>query len=270
MTDSFADADSIPFSARPHFAAMESGLPDFRHAGVGIVQRLGREIVDGTFPPDSRLPDEATMLRRYGISRTALREAYGRLSAKGMLMARPKIGTSVRPPVYWNMLDPEVLMWHLETTPVDQIALSLYPLRRMIEPGAAALAAQVCTDGELAEIAAAYADMGAAGRDSARLIAADMRFHIAILAATHNRFIGGFRALIHATMQSTLHLGWRGAEAASARSARLLQHGDVLEAIRSRNADLARTRMEILIDHSIKDVAAAMQLSGVSQTSPAA
>lgn len=270
MTDSYTDSDPTSLGGRPDMPVV-GGVPEVRRVGVGIVQRLGREIVDGTFPPDSRLPDEATMLRRYGISRTALREAYGRLSAKGMLVARPKIGTSVRPSMHWNMLDPEVLAWHLETTPIEQIASSLYPLRRMIEPGAAALAAQGRTEAELAEIAAAYEAMRAAGPDEDGLIVADTRFHIAILSATHNRFIGGFRAVIEATMQSTLQLGWRGAGAASARSARLLQHGDVLEAIRTRNADLARTRMEILIDHSIKDLATAVAIEATqSAAAPAA
>jgi GntR family galactonate operon transcriptional repressor len=219
-----------------------------------VLHQLGREIVLGEYPADERMPDEATMLARYDITRTALREAYGQLSAKGMIVAKPKVGTTVTPPIYWNMLDPEVLLWHLDSKPLDEIAMSLHPLRRMIEPGAAALAAQMRSDSELARIETAYLQMKGAGRDRDELIAADLRFHLEILSATRNPFIGAFNTLLSTVMQRTLVLGWNGVDSASLKPARLLQHQDVLEAIRLRNPDVARMRMEILVDDSLKDV----------------
>lgn len=249
--DSLSPADALePNPAVERLFAQADGA----RGEVKVVQQIGREIVAGIYPADARLPDEPTMLARYGISRTALREAYGQLAVKGMIFARPKVGTSVRPQIYWNMLDADVLLWHLETKPIDEIALSLYPLRRMVEPGAAALAAQMRTDEDLRRIEQAYQQMKTAGRSRADLIEADLRFHLEILTATHNPFIGAFSALIHTTMQRTLELGWDGAEHAAVRPARLLQHLDVYEAIRLRNAETAKMRMEILIDDSIKDV----------------
>jgi len=222
--------------------------------GLSVLNRLGREIVAGTFPPETRLPDEASMLKRYSVSRTALREAYSKLAAKGMIVARPKVGTSVRPPAFWNMLDPEVLGWHLQTKPPEEIARDLYALRRMVEPPAAALAAGIRNDEELRKIERAYEDMAIKANDEAELVEADLRFHLEILFATHNHFIGAFSALIHAAMISTFRLSWRGAEAAVIKEARLKQHGDVLDAIRKRKSDLARQRMETLLDDSIRDV----------------
>jgi len=226
-----------------------------------VLHQLGREIVGGTYPADERMPDEATMLARYDITRTALREAYAQLTAKGMIVAKPKVGTSVTSPVFWNMLDPEVLTWHLDSKPLDEIAMSLHPLRRMIEPGAAALAAQLRSEAELGRLEQAYEQMKGAGRDTEALIAADLRFHLEILTATHNPFIGAFNTLLSTVMQRTLTLGWDGVDAASLMSARLLQHHDVLEAIRRRNADMARMRMEILVDDSLKDI-----MLGLEQT----
>src|SRR3972149_5816084 len=74
-----------------------------------LANRLGREIVGGLYPPGSLLPNEVEMCARFSVSRTTLREAYSMLSAKSLIVARPKVGTRVRPKTDWNMLDPEVL-----------------------------------------------------------------------------------------------------------------------------------------------------------------
>ncbi|WP_137151889.1 FadR/GntR family transcriptional regulator [Devosia sp. FKR38] len=231
-----------------------AGRPDNR-----LLHRLGREIVSGVFPADTRMPDEASMLDSYGVTRTGLREAYAQLTAKGMIVAKTRVGTSVTPPSFWNMLDPDVLLWHLDAKPLDEIAMSIYPLRRMVEPGAAALAAQVRTDAELARLEQAYEQMKSSGRDEEALIMADLRFHLEIISATHNPFIGAFNTLLNTVMRRTLSLGWRGVESAALKPARLLQHFDVLEAIRQQNPDMARMRMEILIDDSLQDVVEALE-----------
>lgn len=219
-----------------------------------IVHQLGREIVVGDYPADTRLPDEASMLARYDISRNALREAYAQLTAKGMIVAKPKVGTSVTPPIFWNMLDPDVLLWHLDSKPLDEIALSMHAMRQMIEPGAAALAAQLRTPEELTRLESAYAQMKESGHDRDVLIAADLRFHLEILSATHNPFIGAFNTLLSSVMQRTLLPAWAEVEAKSLKRARLLQHEDVLDAIRRRSPEMARMRMEILVDDSLKDI----------------
>jgi GntR family galactonate operon transcriptional repressor len=251
---------SAPVNPNPAVERLISPQPNPK-TDTKVLNQLGREIVAGIYPPDARMPDEASMLARYDITRTALREAYAQLTAKGMIVARPKVGTSVTAPMFWNMLDPDVLFWHLEARPIDEIAMSLYPLRRMIEPGAAALAAQVRSDAELERLERAYEQMKSAGRDGDALIEADLRFHLEILSATHNPFIGAFNTLLSAVMQKTLRLGWSGVEASTLKPARLLQHQDVLDAIRAQNPDMAKTRMEILIDDSLKDVVHALEAS---------
>ena len=112
-----------------------------RNVYAYIAHKLGCEIVGGVFPPGTLLPNEAEMRSRFAVSRTALREAYSVLAAKGLILPRPKIGTRVRPKADWNMLDPEVLTWHLEAVPNEEFISELYALRHMIEPEAAAAAA---------------------------------------------------------------------------------------------------------------------------------
>jgi DNA-binding transcriptional regulator YhcF (GntR family) len=100
-----------------------------RNIHISLAGRLGREIVGGIYPPGALLPNAADTCARFSVSRTALREAYSVLTAKAMIVARPKIGTRVRPKTDWNMLDPEVLSWHLQSTPTENFVAELFVAR---------------------------------------------------------------------------------------------------------------------------------------------
>ncbi len=226
-------------------------LFEARRGSSNLVDELGRAIVSGTFQAGAVLPNEAAMREQFGVSRTALREAYSKLTAKGLVQARPKVGTSVRQRADWNMLDHDVLGWHLQTVPVDEIATDLYRLRRMIEPSAAALAADSRTEEDLADIYAALNDMKDNSKVETALVEADFRFHVAILTATKNPFINAFSSLIRAAMLSVFELSWRGAEVI--KDYRLMQHERVADAIRDKNPEQAQQMMTALLDDSIND-----------------
>lgn len=226
-----------------------------RSSPANVVNALGREIVAGTFPESVTLPPEPEMLDRFGISRTTLREAYSKLMAKGLLQARPRVGTSVRPRAEWNMLDHDVLAWHLQTVPAEEIATDLYALRRMIEPSAASLAAMSRTEADIRAIYTALEAMKDNARDEAALVEADFGFHVAILTATKNPFINAFSSLIRAAMLSVFEMSWRGAELI--KHDRIKQHEMVANAIRDQKPEAAQSLMEELLDESIKDARAA-------------
>ncbi len=241
----------------PNFGADQNGLYNKTgSAASGLLHRIGREIIGGDYVEGQLLPNEATMREKYAVSRTSLREAYGKLTAKGLISARPKVGTSVRTRDNWNMLDPEVLEWHLQTIPAEEIATDLYALRRMVEPSASEMAAERRTDTDMAEIDAALAAMKANVSNENQLVDADFQFHMAILNATKNPFINAFSALIRAAMISTFELSWRGAEII--KDQRLAQHGSVADAIRDQEPARARANMEKLLDDSINDVSGAI------------
>ena len=223
-----------------------------RNVYAYIAHKVGCEIVAGIFPPGTLLPNEAEMRSRFAVSRTALREAYSVLAAKGLILPRPKIGTRVRPKADWNMLDPEVLTWHLEAVPNEKFISELYTLRHMVEPEAAAAAAAAPSQATIDEIGSAFAEMVRCKDGAGDLISADLRFHLGILNATNNHFIGALGSLIYAALTSTFRLSWEGA--ARIRDNRLAQHGAVFEAIRDGRPELARERMRALLTDSLGDV----------------
>src|SRR5208283_1068411 len=187
----------------------------------------------------------AEMCARFSVSRTALREAYSVLSAKALIVARPKIGTRVRPKSDWNLLDSEVLAWHLQDKPNQHFVDDLFVLRQMVEPVAAALAASLRSPATVDRIAEAYGRMDKFKNGAGVLIGADLDFHMAILEASGNRFLAALGGLIHTALECTFRLSWRGA--AGIQDNRLLQHREVFEAIRAAAPDRARERMEELL-----------------------
>ena len=235
-------------------------LPGRRAEGDGftrnvhdfLANKLGSEIVGGVYEPGSLMPNEIELRDRFRVSRTALREALRVLTAKGLIVSRTKVGTRVRPKADWNMLDPDVLAWHLQAAPTEHFVTHLFQLRQMVEPQAAALAAGSCDEATLARIAAAYDDMERYKDGAGDLIGADLRFHQAILEATGNHFIAALGGLIHTALVASFQLGWESAFVIQ--SNRLLQHRAVLEAIRARKPQVAHSRMAELLSDSIDDV----------------
>ena len=238
----------------PQLAVRRGGdaVPFGRNIHESLANVLGTEIVGGVYPPGSLLPNEFEMRERFSVSRTALREAYRVLNAKGLIVSRPKVGTRVRPKSDWNMLDTEVLAWHLQTAPTEQFVADLFALRQMVEPAAAALAALSRSEAVLGRIGEAYAAMERGRTAQGHVIDADLQFHLAILEATGNYFVGALGSLIHAALLGSFKLGWSSPD--GVRANRLEQHRLVFEAIRDAAPERARERMNELLRDSIGDV----------------
>ncbi len=103
-----------------------------------IVHTLGRRILRGEISPGDALEAGSVM----AASRTALREAIRVLAAKGLVEARPKIGTRVTPRESWNLLDPDVMAWQHGAAPSQAFLRKITEVRGVIEPQAAAFAAE--------------------------------------------------------------------------------------------------------------------------------
>jgi GntR family transcriptional regulator, galactonate operon transcriptional repressor len=228
-------------------------IPDANERGLtaGVAATLGREIVSGVHPVGAILA-EPKMLSRFAISRTALREAYRVLSAKGMIVARQKVGTRVRPVAEWNALDPEVLAWHLQAAPKEKVVEDLFTVRKMIEPEAAAIAAAARSPVTVRRLEDAYTRMVQYRHGEGDLVAADLEFHMVILEARNNPFLAALGALINTSLQAVFKYSWQGA--ARIKTERLHQHEEVCLAIRNGDPHEARRRMMSLLEDSIQDI----------------
>lgn len=212
-----------------------------------LVEQLGGDIVRGRLRPGEPLPNEELLLARYEVSRTVLREALNVLSGKGLLDAKPRRGTIVRPRAEWSQLDPAILGWRDDPEPgpgdnPDQ----LMELRRIIEPSAAELAAKRGTAEDHAAIAKAYDAMVEAGDDVPAFVRADVDFHVACLQAARNEFLLPVTHAIRASLVASMRITNRDSE--QNRRVTLPLHKAIRDAIVARDAAAARDAMQLHLD----------------------
>ncbi len=214
-----------------------------------VVHDLGMSIVRGELEPGETLAmDEDT-----GASRTVLREAVKVLAAKGLVESRPKTGTRVRERRYWNLMDPDVLVWRLEADAGNTFLLEVFEVRDVIEPAAAALAAERADPAEVEALEAAFAAMAEAVADLDRYVVADLRFHTIILEACHNELL----AQIGSTLRAVFRVSFaRTAEPPGSSARALPLHEAVVTAIRAGNAAGAEKAMRELIARTAASVEA--------------
>lgn len=228
------------------------------HAVLGA---LGREIAQETIPAGAVLPPEHDLEIRFGVGRGVVREAIKTLSGKGLVSVRPRHGTRVLPRQDWSLLDRDVLNWLVgEDKPDLELLLAVQEVRSIIEPAAAALAATRATKKDRQRINAALEAMETShNQDTAT--AADKAFHLAVLEATHNPVLQGFRGAID-TILSTVFIvavdsvdGWF--------EANIPNHAAVARAIEQGDAKKARQAMEQVLGFTQSNLS--RQIAGVGR-----
>jgi DNA-binding FadR family transcriptional regulator len=213
-----------------------------RNLTYDMLDALGREIVTGGYD-NRRFPTEAELAAEYAVSRSVTREAVKMLTAKGLLTARRRKGTTVQPAGCWNLFDPDVLRWLLERKFSMALLRQFSELRFAIEPAAAALAASAADDAARARIAAGYARMEAAEGGEGDPLEADIAFHVAILEASANPFFVQFRDVVTTALQTSIRFTNRF----NGRTASLPCHRAVLDAIEARDGARAHAAMAAII-----------------------
>jgi DNA-binding FadR family transcriptional regulator len=212
-----------------------------------LVEDIGVAIVTGRYSEKNPFPFEADLCKQYGASRSVLREAVKMLTAKGLLGARPRHGTWVRPERDWNLLDPDVMRWLLERKFSAALLIEFTQMRLAVEPAAAAMAASAGPE-EKAAIRRALNRMVAAEFGEDDPLNSDIAFHVAILRATGNRFYEQLRELIETALRFSIRTSNR---AKGVRLASVDDHRKVLDAIDAGDAVQAQTLMHGLIDEAL-------------------
>lgn len=212
-----------------------------------VLRTLGTEIAQDLIPVGATLPPEHELEARFGVGRGVIRESVKTLAAKGLVSVRPRHGTHVRPRCDWSLLDRDVLSWLVgKDEPNRELLLAIQEVRSIIEPAAAALAAQRASAKDKRRIGAALAAMENAD-DMAGAIAADRAFHLAIIDATHNPVLQGFRGAID-TILSTVFVVATGSPGWFDEN--LPNHAVAARAIESGNADKARAAMQQVLGYT--------------------
>lgn len=151
-----------------------------------IVQQIEEQIVQGVLRPGDQLPAERDLAQRFGVSRTAVREAVKALREKGLVEAFSGRGTFITDGTTQAVRQSLDLM-----VKIGQPDGSGYlaEVRLILEPEIAALAATRVQDSELATMREAVSVMDGAGNDPDAYIEADLDFHLALAESAANPLI---------------------------------------------------------------------------------
>jgi DNA-binding FadR family transcriptional regulator len=206
-----------------------------------LVQQLGQMIVSGDLGADRPLvPEEIG--HRFEVSRTVVRESLRVLEAKGLVSARPNVGTRVRPVSDWNLLDPDIIEWRAFGPQREDQRRELRELRSTIEPLAARLAAGQVRDevqqrlADMVEIMTHTAGQG----DTLTFSRADAEFHAQLLQAAGNRMLEHLSGIVSAALQVS---GGPGTGCDVATEASIAQHQRVVDALASGEGAAAESAM---------------------------
>jgi len=209
-----------------------------------IAQQIGIAIVSGRYVPGDILDGEIASSEHLAVSRAAYREAIRILAAKGLVDARPKVGTRVKPRSKWNWLDPDILEWLFKAEPDRAVLDALFELRNLVEPSAAALAAERRTQPQLKALRRFLEDMRVNTLATEAGQQADLGFHATLLDATQNPFLIALAGSVGAAVHATTVFKQREQPL---RRDPIPDHQRVYEAISSRDAVGAQEAMRSLI-----------------------
>jgi DNA-binding GntR family transcriptional regulator len=146
-------------------SVVNSGLP----LGEAVFQVLRRALHEGVYRPGDRLREEE-IARELNVSRTPVREAFGRLQSKRLIEPAGTKGLVVRT---------------LDMTEV----LELYAMREILEGAAARLAAQHASSSELEALDDLLTAFEAHLDDAAEMARLNRLFHTGIVRAARNRYL---------------------------------------------------------------------------------
>jgi DNA-binding FadR family transcriptional regulator len=239
----------------------ETGHPKTKKLRLhgSIARQLGIDIVSDRYMPGDLLDNEVVASAQFAVSRAAYREAVRILAAKGLVEARPKVGTRVNPRSKWTLLDPQVLEWIFESAPDRQLLNHLFELRKVVECAAAGLAARRRTNAHLAAMRSALERMVTHTLATEAGQQADLDFHSALLDATQNPFMISLTEGVSAVIRTTTTFKQRDRPL---RRDPVPDHQRVFDAIEARNIRRAQHAMRELIDLARMDTPARPRTRG--------
>src|SRR5215469_7910674 len=202
-----------------------------------IVQQIEESIVKGALKPGDQLPAERELAQRFGVSRTAVREAVKALREKGLVEAFSGRGTFITNGTTQAIRQSLDLMSRIGQQ--EGIA-HLAELRRILEPEIAALAAVRIEEQLLATMRESVAIMDRSFEDPDAYIEADLDFHLALAEAAANPLVLSLLDSIVGLLREQRLRIFRvdgGPERGQ------YHHKRILAAIESRNAEKARDTM---------------------------
>ena len=214
----------------------------------GVMRQMETALLDGTWPPGSRLPAERVLAEQHDVSRNTVREAIQRLAARGLLQSRRGAGVFATDQLRTGIASP----WRQLVADHPALRDDILEFRRVLEGATAYFAALRANSAEIKRIRLIMRELerSRACDDKESEASADAQLHDAIALASHNTMFLHLHTSVlgmlreHITINGTdLRLQDREAS-----EQLLIQHRVLCDAICNRRPEEARTAMQTHID----------------------
>ena len=212
-----------------------------------IVQQIEESILKGALKPGDQLPAERDLAQRFGVSRTAVREAVKALREKGLVEAYSGRGTFITDGTSHAVRQSLDLMVKIGQ---PEGSTHLAEVRAILEPEIAALAATHAQESDLATMREAVAVMDRAGEDPDAYIEADLDFHLALAEAAANPLI---LSLIDSIVGLLREQRLRIFKVPGGPERGQVHHKRILDAMEKRDAEKAREAMKAHLEQVRQD-----------------
>ncbi|MDF0728538.1 FadR/GntR family transcriptional regulator [Cytobacillus sp. S13-E01] len=224
-----------------------------RNLSEQLLHDLGKDIVQGEIQPGEVLPKVEDISEIKGVSRTVVREALKGLAARRLVESSTKVGTIVKNREDWQWWDPDVLSWASHSNVSREILLQLTEVRLAIEPAAVQLAAKKATEDDIKQIKKCYKNLESSLGNEEEWAKADYEFHNSILVASHNELMLSLIKTLHDALlksrQTSIKLLKQKEKNTyvEANEEVISRHKGLMEAVCSRNGELAYKKMQELL-----------------------
>lgn len=212
--------------------------PHRRRLADDIYGRILELIAAGQFVEGARLPSENELCKEYAVSRPVVREAFARLRADGIVVARQGAGSFVRRRPHQALID------HSGAGDVAAI-MRCMEVRLALEPFSARLAAYRSSPADQDMIARKMQQMEASMRARKPSREADFEMHRAIAAASGNDLFCDMLDVVRPVMLRAIDVAQTLTKMGDARRVDTVidEHRQILEAICSRDGEAAELLM---------------------------
>lgn len=204
---------------------------------AAVAEHIENQIVSGTLVAGMMLPPERVLGNEYGVSRTVIREAMKSLEREGLVEILHGKGVRVSVKSAGSVADS--IEKYILTTPSP--LWSLLELRRLIESGAVALAAERRTEDELAELETTLSAMRDHLDQPLKYVQLDFQLHRSFYRATHNPLVEVVLEPFVRLLEESRRLG---ANARQAPQRSIDVHERIVAAIRDQDPDAARRAVD--------------------------
>ena len=207
-----------------------------RRLAEEVADRVRGMILEGAFPPAQPLPAERDLAERFGVSRSAVRDALRMLEMIGLIETRHGQGTFPKELSVDRLVAPLTAVMSYRPDMRDD----LMDVRLMFEPAVARAAATRATEEDLVDLERALEAQRAKLASGQSPIAEDTSFHALLARSTQNRVVVSIMAILNDLLVESREqaLSQKGRPEQS-----LQGHQDVIAALRRCDPDAAAQAM---------------------------